>query len=267
MARPKLSSFGICKISIACLRQLPDHKSHLVSQVLFGEYVKIISKKNKDWFRIECSWDGVTGWIDPKQIYVLKESDLKGKKDCDTFALEHLHGLNSNTVTIPISIGSNLYNCDGLSVKMPFGQFQYQGQIVSLTHSQNSSRLLASIAQRYIHCPYLYGGRSILGVDASGFIQIIFKMIGIHLPRNCRDQSKMGSDIGFQSQSQFGDLAFFESESGLIDHVGLVQEDGLLMHVYGQVRQDFLDQHGIFDKSKKKYTHKLRTIRRIVDLV
>lgn len=266
MARPKLSSYGICKISIACLRQLPSHKSYLVSQVLFGEYVSIISKKNKDWFRVECSWDGTTGWIDPKQIYVLKESEIKNKEECTTFSLEHLHGLNSNTVTIPISLGSNLYNCDGLNVKMPFGQFQFQGQIVSLQQSAHSRRLLASIAQRYIHCPYLFGGRSILGVDAAGFIQVIFKMIGIRMPRTCSEQSKMGNDIGFQSQATFGDLAFFETEVGLIDHVGLVQEEGKILHVYGQVRQDLLDQHGIFDVIKKRYTHRLRTIRRITDL-
>lgn len=266
MARPKLSHFGICKISVASLRQLPSHKSFLVSQVLFGEYVSIISKK-KDWYRVECSWDGIVGWMDPKQLYVLKEADLKSKTECSTFSLEHLHGLNSNTITIPISLGSNLYHCDGLNVKMPFGNFQFQGQIVSLQQARNSARLLASIARRYIHCPHLFGGRSILGVDAAGFIQVIFKMIGISMPRNCSEQSKMGTDIGFQSQARFGDLAFFESEAGLIEHVGLVQEDNTILHVYGQVRLDLIDQHGIFDKAKKKYTHKLRTIRRIAELI
>ena len=225
----------------------------------------IISKK-KEWHRVECSWDGVVGWIDSKQFYVLKETDLKHKEECKTYSLEHLHGLNSNTITIPISLGSNLYHCDGLNVKMPFGSFQFQGQIVSLDRAKHSSRLLASIARRYIHCPQLYGGRSILGVDGPGYIQVIFKMIGIRLPRTCSEQSKMGTDVGFQSQAQFGDLAFFESEKGLIEHVGLVQEDNTILHVYGQVRLDLLDQHGIFDKTKKRYTHKLRTIRRIEEL-
>ncbi len=265
MGRPKLSSIAICKISIASLRQLPSHRSYLVSQVLFGEYVEIISKKSKEWYRVKCSWDGTIGWVDPKQFYVLKDSQLKYFEPCTTFALDHLHGINSSSkqYTIPISIGSNLFRCDGLNVKMPFGDFQYSGQIIDLKQSQSSERLLLSIAKRYIHCPFLYGGRSILGIDASGFIQIIFKMIGINIPRSCVEQSVLGEDIGFQAQSRVGDLAFFEDESHQIMHVGLILDDSKIMHVHGQVRTDLLDQQGIYDRSIKKYTFKLRTIRRV----
>jgi len=261
--RPKLSSYAICKISIASVRQLPSHRSYLVTQVLFGEYVEIVSKKNKDWHRIKCSWDGVIGWIDPKQFDVLKESQLHHYEECTTFSLDHLHGLISSDRSIPISIGSNLYKCDGMNVKMPFGNFQFSGQIVSLDQSKNSKRLLVSIAKRYIHCPFLYGGRSILGVDASGFLQVVFKMIGIMIPRYCEEQALLGADIGFQSQADVGDIAFFEDETSRITHAGLIMESSMIMHVHGQVRMDRLDQQGIFSLSEKKYIYKLRTIRRL----
>jgi len=263
VGRPKLSAYGICKISIACLRQLPNHKSILLSQVLFGEYVEIISKKNKDWFRVKCCWDGLIGWIDPKQFYILKETEKHHYEECDTFALDHLHGLSSDDYTIPISLGSNLYKCDGLNVKMPFGHFKYSGQIIGLKQINRFDKILTTIAKRYIHCPYLFGGRSILGVDGPGLIQVIFKMLGVKLPRTCEGQARMGSDVGFQAQSQVGDIAFFEDGNHVIHHVGLVLEDSMIMHVHGQVRIDRLDQQGIFDQKAKKYTFQLRTIRRI----
>ena len=265
--RPKLSPYGICRISIAFVRQLPSHKSYLVTQVLFGEYVKIISKKNKDWFRIECLWDGVIGWIDPKQFHVLKDKQLgKMQKECKTFTLDHLHGLNSSSSTIPISIGSNLPHCDGINVKLPFGQFQYHGQIVNTEQFLPSKKLLLNITKRYLHCPYLYGGRSILGLDASGFTQVVYKLMGCNLPRSCDAQALEGEDIGFRSQAKPGDLAFFENDQGQIDHVGILLEEESIMHVYGQVRLDKLDQEGIFDLQKKKYIYKLRTIRRVVNI-
>jgi len=265
--RPKLSPYGVCRISIAFVRQLPSHKSYLVTQVLFGEYVKIISKKNKNWFRVECVWDGIVGWIDPKQFYILKDKELgKMQLECKTYTLDHLNGLNSTSSTIPISIGSNLSKCDGINVKMPFGQFQYHGQIVNTEQSQPSVKLLLNIAKRYLHCPYLYGGRSILGLDASGFTQVVFKMMGYKLPRSCQDQALVGVDIGFRSQAREGDLAFFQDEMGIIDHVGIILEDESIMHVYGQVRLDKLDQEGIFDLTRKKYIAKLRTIRRILEI-
>ncbi len=267
VGRPKLSSFAICKISIACLRHLPTYKSYQISQILFGEYVEIVSRKNKDWFRVRCCWDGCVGWVDPKQLQVLKAKEVHLFEECDTFSLEHLHGLSSGERTIPISIGSNLYKCDGLNVRMPFGHFQYSGQIIQLSSASSNTSLLIAIAKRYLHCPYVYGGRSILGVDAPGLIQVIYKMMGYKLPRHSREQAKMGSDIGFVTQSEVGDLAFFEDENQLITHVGLIWEDNTILHAHGQVRIDKLDQQGIYNKELKKYTFKLRTIRRLVTAI
>jgi len=264
VGRPKLSSYAICRVSVACFRQLPDHKSYQISQVLFGEYVEIISKKNKDWFRVRCSWDGCIGWIDPKQFHVLKEKEVHLFEACDTFSLDHLHGLSSSTSTIPISIGSNLYRCDGMNVKMPFGHFQYSGQILNTASAKSSDSLLITIAKRYIHCPYLYGGRSILGIDAPGLIQVIYKMLGQKLPRNSLEQANLGIDIGFVAHSKVGDLAFFEDENRLINHVGLIIDDTSIMHAHGQVRIDKLDQQGIYNVEQKRYTFKLRTIRRLI---
>ena len=264
--RPRLSNLGICIVSIAAVRQIADHKSCMLSQVLFGEEVSILIKK-KGWYKIKCSWDGLVGWIDPKQFHILREKELsKHNSESKAFALDHLAGLNSENTTFPICIGSNLYDCDGINVKLPFGLFQYHGQIVHLSQSQNSEKLLINIARRYLHSPYLLGGRSLLGVDAAGLIQVIFKMIGLRLPRTPIEQSKIGADIGFHSQAKIGDLAFFDKGIGQIDKVGLIIGDSNILHVYGKVRIDILDQQGIYDVKTKQYLSVLRSIRRVSDL-
>lgn len=255
----------MCKISVACIRQLPSHSATLISQMLFGEFFEIVSKKNKDWFRIKCSWDHTVGWIDPKQVHVFKEKEVKYKVDCQTYALEHIIGIRSSKSTIPISLGSNLVNFDGLNMKLPFGTFQYGGQIIDLSKSKNKSDLVPILAKKYMHAPYMKGGRTILGVDGSGLAQVIFKMIGINLPRNCEEQAQQGTDIGFISEVQAGDLAFFSNgNDNRIVKVGIVMAEKEVMHVHGQVRVDIIDHQGIYDKSKKKYLYNLRTIRRLI---
>ena len=261
--RPRLSKIGLCKVSLAAVRQSADQKSTMLSQVLFGEEVRILIKQ-KGWYKIECSWDGLIGWVDPKQFQVLQEKELrKHKSESKAFALDHLAGLNSDQTTFPICIGSNLYDCDGINVKLPFGLYQYHGQIVHLAQSQNSEKLLINIARRYLHSPELLGGRSLLGVDDAGLIQVIFKMIGLKLPRTALEQSKIGADIGFHSQAQIGDLAFFDRGVGQIDKVGLIIGDSKIIHVHGQVKIDLLDQQGIYDLKSKKYLSVLRSIRRV----
>lgn len=262
--RPKLSSHGICKVSIASVRFLASHKSHLVTQALFGEHVKILSKK-KGWYRVECLWDGIIGWVDPKQFHTLKEKEIpKLDTQCNTYTLDHFYGLNSGQHTIPITLGSNLDKCDGINVKLPFGRYEYNGQIVNLNQSRGSQKLLIKIAKKYLHCPHLFGGRSILGVDPAGFIQVVYKLVGIQLPRYCQEQSLLGTDIGFLEHAVEGDLAFFDSGDGHVDHVGIVMEDSKILHVYGQVRLDPFDQQGIYNKNTKRYIFKMRTIKRML---
>lgn len=264
--RPRLSNIAICIVSIAAVRQISDAKSWMLSQVLFGEEVSILIKK-KGWYKIKCSWDGLVGWIDSKQFQVLQEKELsKHKSESKAFALDHLAGLNSEKTTFPICIGSNLYDCDGINVKLPFNLFQYHGQIVHLDQSQNSEKLLINIARRYLHSPELLGGRSLLGVDDAGLIQVIFKMIGVKLPRTPLEQSKIGADIGFHSQAKIGDLAFFDKGEGQIDKVGLIIGESKIIHVHGKVRIDILDQQGIYDTKSKQYLSVLRSIRRVTNL-
>ncbi len=263
MARPRLSDHAICQVSVASLRRLPSHSSALISQVLFGERIQIISKRTNDWMRVQCSWDDITGWVDAKQFYVLKERDMKVSMECSVYALDHLHGLKSSDSVIPISIGSDLINYDGLNVKLPFKSFQYSGQIVSAVKAHKNLDLIKSIVSRYMHSPHLEGGRSILGIDASGFIQMVFKLIGVSVPRTLDLQANLGYDIGFVDNMQIGDIAFFGSDEKNIEHAGIILGPGEIIHVHGMVRKDTIDQEGLYSK-KKKYLFRLRSIRRLI---
>ncbi len=264
VGRPKLSDIAICKVSVASLRRFPAHNAILISQVLFGEYVTILSKKSKDWYRVESQWDKIIGWIDAKQFYVLREARLKKIVNGKVFALDHFQSLSSKDITFPISLGSDLGKCDGLNVKMPFSNFRYSGQIIQLGHKMELDKLLSTIVSRYIHCPHLEGGRSIMGIDGPGLMQIAYKMIGYKLPRFVQEQSMHGVDIGFANHSKVGDLAFFHDGSQEIHHVGMILADNQIIHVHGQVRVDTFDHQGIYNKQTKRYIYYLKTIRRIL---
>lgn len=264
MVSNKSELYGVCKVSVAGILSKPDHKSDLVSQCLFGEFVQLVKRKNKRWLKIKCLWDNTEGWIDSLQFYFSETISQNETEICEAYALELIHGLYSNDMTIPISIGSNLPKCDGINLKLPFGKFQYTGQIINLQQTNNSDNLLSKIAIKYLHAPSLKGGRSILGIDSAGLTQMAFKMIGKPLPRTAQEQSELGIDIGFVAYSQIGDLAFFANKDNEIIHVGFIIEPMKIMHVHGRVKIDQLDNQGIYDLETNKYTYKLRTIRRVL---
>jgi len=115
----------------------------------------------------------------------------------------------------------------------------------------------------YLNAPYLWGGRSPLGIDCSGFTQMVYRLQGINLPRDAYQQADVGTTLSFVDESEPGDLAFFDNNEGKIVHVGIILEDNHIIHASGKVRIDRIDQQGIFNTEIGTHTHKLRLIKSI----
>ena len=115
----------------------------------------------------------------------------------------------------------------------------------------------------YLNAPYLWGGRSPLGIDCSGFTQMVYRLQGINLPRDAYQQAHIGTTLSFVDESEPGDLAFFDNKDGEIVHVGIILEENHIIHASGKVRIDRIDQQGIFNSEIGSHTHKLRLIKSI----
>jgi gamma-D-glutamyl-L-lysine dipeptidyl-peptidase len=69
--------------------------------------------------------------------------------------------------------------------------------------------------------------------------------------------------VNLPSEAVAGDLAFFDDDEGMIVHVGLLLSNRQIIHASGQVRIDDFDHHGIYNRTMKKYSHKLRIVKRL----
>ena len=114
----------------------------------------------------------------------------------------------------------------------------------------------------WLNAPYLWGGRSILGVDCSGFVQVNFKLMGIDLPRDAWQQAQTGEPVKKLKDAVKGDLAFFDDKDEIV-HVGILLGTDSIIHASGKVRIDSMDKKGITNNETGKRTHSLRAIRRL----
>ena len=257
-------AFAICKLSVVPIRSGAQNSSEMISQMLFGETAEVIEVKNKLWFKIKCSFDGTIGWASPKQFETITKSDFELFNSKYDIVLEYWHPTISDNRQFYISLGAQLPNYDGLKFILNGNQFLFSGQALRKSEKLKNGDFILKMASRYLNTPYLSGGRSIMGIDSGGFTQMIFKIIGIKLPRNPDEQVYQGRLIHFFEEAKDGDLFFFENSRSSIHHVGIYSEEGKIFHPDGFVKTDLVDHFGIFDKSQNRYTYKLRVIKRLI---
>jgi hypothetical protein len=257
---------GIIHLSVVPGRAEPSHRSEQVTQLLFGECFKILRSEN-DWHWIKNNFDAYECWIDDiqckglsedqfdeiirKPIWVVNEPFAKIRKE------NAEHGQN-------ISIGAQLPFFNENKFRLLDSNFSFWGSAIEMQHVQINPELIVSTAESLLHACYQWGGRSPFGIDCSGFTQLVFKCLGIKLPRDAYQQADAGYTVHFMAEARTGDLVFFDNEEGRITHVGIVHRSGSIIHASGKVRIDKLDHQGIFNEETGRYTHKLRLIKRLV---
>ncbi|NBV14897.1 MAG: NlpC/P60 family protein [Sphingobacteriia bacterium] len=112
-----------------------------------------------------------------------------------------------------------------------------------------------------MNTPYRWGGRSNWGIDCSGLVQMVFRSIGIALPRDAYQQYLCGEPI---SSPEDKSLAFFQNNEGKIVHVGIVLPERKILHASGYVKIEYLTDSGIWDSRLGIQTHNLAGYRRLI---
>lgn len=255
--------YAACQVSIAPLRAQHSDKSEMLSQLLFGETVEVIDTKD-GWRQVVCAWDGYTGWVDAKQLKRLTPSEYDSYAESQSVSLSLVEGLMAADHFVPLTLGAVLPHFDGLRCQLGDQSFQFSGPVVTPGQVQPNGEWIGKIARRYLHAPYLWGGRSPFGIDSTGLAQMVFKIAGLRLLRDASHQVTQGRTVDFMEQCQVGDLAFFDNGKGDINHVGIVLADCHVIHASGKVRIDKLDHFGIFNRETNRYSHQLRIVKRLL---
>lgn len=244
----------------------PEDTSLMKSQLLFGEFVKQLARPKFGWVKIQTTSDKCEGYVRINQIKRISESAFAELDEDKSVALETCDAVFSDDHNQSVLIGSSLSKYDGISFKMADESLRYTGQAIKPDITKLTKEVFFKLARKFMYSPNLRGGRSVFGLDGAAFVQLVFKMVGIHLYRDARSQLLIGETVNFINEARWGDIAYFENEDGYVTHSGIILDENEIIHVGEYVRIDLIDHKGIYNRQIKKYTHELRIIKRVMKL-
>lgn len=223
-----INTYSSINSSIVSIYSKPDSKSELESEGLYGDNFEII-KKSKGWNYIKNQMDGSQGWIKEKcfpKIYGTHKVNTvitNIKKDAKIKSMDLDFLLFNSKV--------NVVNTDENWAKIKINKdnensiFGY----IPLYHLDEINAKYTSksiFATKFLNSPYKWGGRSFLGIDCSGLIQIVLNFTNCNFfPRNSSEQEAFVSNRKLiRNQLQTDDLVFWKG------HVGIMKNKNELIH-------------------------------------
>jgi gamma-D-glutamyl-L-lysine dipeptidyl-peptidase len=248
---------AICIAAAAPMRTEPSHRVEMSNQVLFGETMQVLEEKD-EWLRVKTNYDDYEGWITHHMV----DREF-------TLAPDDKYYVTTGLVN-PLTYGQQIMNLPmgcflkGFDVDSGFlwnKDYQYHGNFRHSTEPHDEE-LFYRTTQAWLNAPYLWGGRTFMGVDCSGFAQTVFKVLGIKIPRDAWQQALEGEKVLSVEEIERGDLVFFHNEKGRVTHVGIMLDRNKIIHASGKVRVDELDENGIINTNNGKRTHVFNSIRR-----
>jgi cell wall-associated NlpC family hydrolase len=231
--------FGVVKTASALTWSEPDEKSIPATQCIYGDIIYLLDV-DKEGFYLCLSPVGYVGFIKQDAVKPLTKSEarrfIQGKK-----AIFQRDFGTTETLFIPMGAKLGLLSkskekCkvllpDGSEAEVPLSYVAVKDPAQSKVFAND----LLKRAREYLETPYVFGAKVRAGSDCSGFVQTVFRTMGIYLPRDAKQQALVGEVSGarwYRDDIAPGDTLFFIDHSCRIIHVGLYLGDGRFIHCF-----------------------------------
>ena len=253
--------FAFVSVPVVPVYRKAGHKTEMVNQLLFGEAVQVLKEKDKQWAKVESLHDGYKGWIVRSQLEEASEEAVR--QAATHITTRHITTATLDEQTINLPAGCFLPSFENGSGTLGSRKYSISTEVMQRGSFSADPQSLLSRAKEWLNAPYLWGGRTILGVDCSGFVQVNFRLSGKDLPRDAWQQAGTGTTIKRLRDAQPGDLAFFDDREEVV-HVGILMSSNQIIHSSGRVRIDEIDKKGIINSDTGRRTHILGVIKRVI---
>ncbi len=209
----------------APVRRAPSHDAPLDTEALMGERVTVYETTPEGWAWSQLADDGYVGWLPASALCAPGPAPTHKVAALRTFVFP---GPSIKLPTVEaLSFGARVTI---VSTEAPFAVTQANGYmpLAHLVPVESREADFVAIAERFVGAPYLWGGKTSLGLDCSGLVQLALTAAGIPCPRDSDMQERaVGTPVTLPadlSGLRRGDLLFWKG------HVAIARDAATLVH-------------------------------------
>jgi cell wall-associated NlpC family hydrolase len=218
----------ICQVSdpILNVHREPRFDAMQITQALMGERLRVFECA-EGWAWVKLERDGYVGYVSANGLAVKPLTATHRVAVPLTFTYP-APNIKSQPI-IQVTLNAELHCIDGdeTFLRLVNGRFVFTEHVRPVGEHESD---FAEVAERFLHTPYLWGGKSVLGLDCSGLVQLSLQAAGRPCPRDTDMQEKaLGTalSIGDLEHLKRGDLVFWKG------HVGIMTDASHLLHASG----------------------------------